>query len=73
MVLGAAYMLRFTRELLFDKTDQPAAVRDVRFGEAASLVVPLLLTFWIGIAPASIIAKTSDVVTALSAGITHGD
>jgi len=48
-------------------------VRDVRFGEAASLVVPLLLTFWIGIAPASIIAKTSDVVTALSAGITHGD
>jgi NADH:ubiquinone oxidoreductase subunit 4 (subunit M) len=66
-------MLRFTRELLFDKTDQPAAVRDVHFGEAASLAVPLLLTFWIGIAPASIIAKTSDVVTALSAGITHGD
>ena len=29
----------------------------------ASLAVPLLLTFWIGIAPASIIAKTSDVVT----------
>ena len=73
MVLGAAYMLRFTRELLFDKTDQPAAVRDVHVGVAASLAVPLLLTFWIGIAPASIIAKTSDVVTALSAGITHGD
>ena len=67
MVLGAAYMLRFTRELLFEKTDQPAAVRDVHFGEAASLAVPLLLTFWIGIAPASIIAKTSDVVTGLSA------
>jgi hypothetical protein len=31
-----------------------------------SLAVPLLLTFWIGIAPASIIAKTSDVVTDLS-------
>jgi NADH-quinone oxidoreductase subunit M len=67
MVLGAAYMLRFTRELLFGKAEQPVAVRDVHFGEAASLAVPLLLTFWIGIAPASIIAKTSDVVTGLSA------
>jgi NADH-quinone oxidoreductase subunit M len=72
MVLGAAYMLRFTRALLFGKDDQPAAVRDLRLVEAASLAVPLLLTFWIGIAPASIIAKTSDVVAHLTEA-THGD
>ncbi|HEY5807401.1 MAG TPA: NADH-quinone oxidoreductase subunit M, partial [Povalibacter sp.] len=67
MVLGAAYMLRFTRSILFGKADPTATVHDLRLREAASLAVPLLLAFWIGIAPASIIAKTRGVVSDLSA------
>jgi NADH:ubiquinone oxidoreductase subunit 4 (subunit M) len=52
---------------LFGKAAPSSQVADLRLGEAVSLAVPLLFTFWIGIAPAAIIAKTQNVVSDLTA------
>jgi NADH-quinone oxidoreductase subunit M len=65
MILGAAYMLRFARAILFDKRDGAPSVRDLSLGEMAPLVAPLLLILWIGIAPATIMSKAQGVASRL--------
>ena len=73
MVLGAAYMLRFARAILFDRRDDAPAVRDLRLAEMTPLAAALLLVLWIGIAPGTITAKAQGAVSALaSAGSGHG-
>jgi NADH-quinone oxidoreductase subunit M len=65
MILGAAYMLRFARAILFDKRDGAPAVRDLRLGEMTPFAAPLLLILWIGIAPGTIMGKVQDVASRL--------
>ena len=73
MVLGAAYMLRFARAILFDRRDDAPAARDLEIAEMAPLAAALLLVLWIGIAPGTITAKAQGAVAALaSVGSSHG-
>src|SRR5215831_12564587 len=65
MILGAAYMLRFARAILFDSSDRAPAVRDLRLGEMTPFAAPLLLILWIGIAPGTIMSKAQGVASQL--------
>ena len=65
MILGAAYMLRFARAILFDKRDGAPSMRDLRLGEMAPLAAPLLLILWIGVAPGTIMSKAQGVASQL--------
>src|SRR5262245_58210275 len=65
MILGAAYMLRFARAILFDQRDGAPSVRDLNLGEMAPLAAPLLLILWVGIAPATIMSKVQGVASRL--------
>jgi NADH-quinone oxidoreductase subunit M len=66
MILGAAYMLRFARAILFDNRDGAPVVRDLRLAEMTPLAAPLLLILWIGIAPGTIMSKAQDVASRLA-------
>ena len=66
MVLGAAYMLRFARTLLFGKSRDDLSLVDLRLPETLAFVPLLLLIFWIGIAPAPFMAKVQSAVTAVT-------
>src|SRR5262245_8436441 len=65
MILGAAYMLRFARAILFGGSDRAPALRDLRLGEITPLAAPLLLILWIGIAPGTIMSKAQGVASQL--------
>src|SRR5262245_10028586 len=66
MILGAAYMLRFARAILFDSSDRAPPTRDLRLSEMAPLAAPLLLILWIGIAPGTIMSKAQGVASQLA-------
>jgi NADH-quinone oxidoreductase subunit M len=67
MVLGAGYMLRFARRILFGQAGGGEGCRDLGLREVLAFVPLLLLIFWVGIWPASFMGKTQDAVTALAA------
>lgn len=67
VVLGASYMLRFARVLVFGRAGSAPKVADLGVRETvalAALVVPIL---WLGIAPAALMAKVEPAVARLSA------
>jgi NADH-quinone oxidoreductase subunit M len=64
MVLGAAYMLRFARAILFGTGAHRIA--DLRAAETASLLPLLLVIIVIGIAPAAVMSKAQSVAAQLA-------
>jgi NADH-quinone oxidoreductase subunit M len=74
MVLGATYMLRFARAILFGTGTGTGAgahrVDDLRPAETASLLPLLLVILVLGIAPAAVMSKAQSVATQL--GSMHG-
>jgi len=67
MVLGATYMLRFARVVVFGgDTGERRTVPDLRIGETAPFAVLLLLVLWIGIAPAWLMEKVQAVASGVS-------
>jgi NADH-quinone oxidoreductase subunit M len=67
VVIGATYMLRFARSLLFDDSAlrQPLAP-DLRPRELLALAPLLLLVFWIGVAPAAWMDRAEATVAQLA-------
>ncbi len=70
VVLGATYMLRFARVLVFGDAG-PAASRvplaDLGLREVAALALPLGLILWVGLWPASLMTKIEPALTPLAA------
>ena len=67
MILGAGYMLRFARALLFGSRGGPAAsIVDLRRHEVLPLAVPLAVILWIGVAPSSFIGKAQNAASELA-------
>jgi NADH-quinone oxidoreductase subunit M len=73
VVLGATYMLRFARSVLFGDAfgdagpaGARAGLRDLGLRESLALAPLLLLILWIGVAPAWLMAKVEPAVAALS-------
>lgn len=70
VVLGATYMLRLARRLVFGDAG-PAAARvplaDLGARELAALAAPLLLIFWVGLWPAPLMHKVEPAVARLAA------
>jgi NADH-quinone oxidoreductase subunit M len=66
MVLGAAYLLRFARAVLFGRAEGRPVVADLRVGEWAPLLPLLVLVLWLGVAPANVMSKVQDVVSMLA-------
>jgi NADH-quinone oxidoreductase subunit M len=66
MVLGAGYMLRFARTLLFGRDPGEGALADLKVREALPILSLLILIVWIGIAPAQFMAKVQSAVTYVS-------
>ncbi|HJV35104.1 NADH-quinone oxidoreductase subunit M [Geomonas sp.] len=67
MVLGAGYMLRFGRKLLFGSTAS-SPLPDLNLLEMISFLPLLLLILWIGISPGWLLEKTKPAVSSLTAG-----
>ena len=67
IVVGATYMLRFARSLLFDDSAvrEPLAA-DLRPREFAALAPLLLLIFWIGVRPATWMERVEGAVAQLA-------
>jgi NADH-quinone oxidoreductase subunit M len=60
VVLGATYMLRFARTLVFgDASTRALSVPDLNGRELLAVAPLLLLILWIGVWPASLIEKTA--------------
>jgi NADH-quinone oxidoreductase subunit M len=67
MVLGATYMLRFARALLFGTAGAGAhRITDLRPAETASLLSLLLVIIVIGVAPAAVMSKVQSVAAQLA-------
>lgn len=66
IVVGAAYMLRFARAIMFGKAADTMPLRDLCPREMVSLAPLLLLILWIGIAPTAIMDKARSVASQLS-------
>jgi NADH-quinone oxidoreductase subunit M len=73
VVIGAAYMLRFARSLVFDDTRLPDVLPDLGLREVAALAPLLLLIVWIGARPGAWMGTTEGTVQALArpAAATH--
>ncbi|MBI1921908.1 MAG: NADH-quinone oxidoreductase subunit M [Geobacter sp.] len=69
MVLGAGYMLRFARVILFGK-GSGLGIHDLKPREAVAFLPLLLLIVWVGVWPAPIMAKAQAAVTQLTAQVT---
>lgn len=67
MVLGAGYMLRFARTILFGKPSGGSGLPDLTLREGLAFFPLLLLIFWVGVWPAPFMAKTQGAVTELTA------
>ena len=67
MVLGAGYMLRFARTILYGKAAEEARLEDLNPREALAFLPLLLLIVWIGVDPAPIMGKAQGAVTQLHA------
>ena len=67
VVLGATYMLRMARGLLYGQAPGPgAAMPDLHRREALALVPLLVLILWIGVWPAPLMAKVEPAVSRLA-------
>lgn len=67
MVLGAGYLLRFARAILFGPAREGVRLPDLNLREALAFAPLLLLIVWIGVWPAPFMAKTRNAVTGLTA------
>jgi NADH-quinone oxidoreductase subunit M len=65
VVLGAAYMLRFARALVFDNARGQARLPDLSARELAALTALLLVVLAVGVAPAPWMAKVEPAVAGL--------
>jgi len=70
MVLGAGYMLRFARALLFGSPEGSPPLADLGVREGLAFVPLLLLIFWIGIAPSSVMTRAEGAVASLRGAMT---
>jgi NADH-quinone oxidoreductase subunit M len=66
MVLGAGYMLRFARVILFGKADGETNFRDLDLREALAFMPLLLLILWIGVWPAPFMDRAQGAATKLA-------
>jgi NADH-quinone oxidoreductase subunit M len=67
VVIGATYMLRFARSLLFDDSALPERLTpDLRPRELLALAPLLLLIFWIGVRPGAWMERTEGTITGLA-------
>jgi len=66
MVLGATYMLRYARSILFGPDTGAHRIADLRPMEIASLLPLLLVILVIGIAPAAVMGKAESAVAQLA-------
>ena len=67
VVLGATYMLRMARGLLYGQAPGPAAaLPDLRRREALALVPLLVLILWVGVWPAPLMGKVESAVSQLA-------
>jgi NADH-quinone oxidoreductase subunit M len=66
MVLGATYMLRFARAILFGTDAGAHRITDLRLAETASLLPLLLVILVIGVAPAAVMSKAQSVAAQLA-------
>lgn len=67
MVLGAAYMLRFGRAILYGEDERGTVIRDLSLKEGLGFIPLLALILWIGVSPTGIMMKVNAAVTALGA------
>jgi len=67
MVLGAAYMLRFGRTILYGVTAPDTNVKDLNLREGIGFVPLLAMILWIGVNPGSIMGKVDSAVSRLTA------
>jgi NADH-quinone oxidoreductase subunit M len=65
VVLGATYMLRFARVLVFGDAGAAPRLPDLGARETLALAPLLLLVLWIGVAPATLMRKVEPAVAAL--------
>ena len=66
MVLGATYMLRFARAILFGTGAGAHRIADLRPAETVSLLPLLLVILVLGIAPAAVMSKVQSVAAQLA-------
>lgn len=67
VVLGATYMLRMARTLLYGQAPQPAApMADLRHRELLALAPLLALILWLGVWPAPLMSKVEPAVAQLA-------
>jgi NADH-quinone oxidoreductase subunit M len=68
MVLGATYMLRFARAIVFGASAGagPRRIADLRLVEASALLPLLLVILVIGFAPAGVMSKVQSVAEQLA-------
>jgi NADH-quinone oxidoreductase subunit M len=67
MVLGATYMLRFGRAILYGQTRDGVAVKDLSLSEGLGFIPLLVMVLWIGVNPMPIMTKVTTAVSALAA------
>jgi NADH-quinone oxidoreductase subunit M len=67
MVLGAVYMLRFARTILYGHTKPGLSIPDLNLREALGLAPLLILILWIGVNPAGFMNKVGAAVATLIA------
>lgn len=68
MVLGAGYMLRFARVILYGKS-RMEKLADLTPREALAFLPLLLLIFWVGVYPAPIMEKAQGAVSRMQAQV----
>jgi NADH-quinone oxidoreductase subunit M len=67
VVIGATYMLRFARSLLFDDSALPERLApDLRPRELLALAPLLLLVFWIGLRPGTWMERAEGTIAGLA-------
>jgi len=66
MVLGAAYMLRFGRVILYGHTKDGVSVSDLSIREGLAFIPILVMIVWVGIFPSSIMGKVQGSVTRMT-------
>jgi len=66
MVLGAAYMLRFGRTILYGVTAPDTSVKDLSLREGIGFIPLLAMILWIGVNPGGIMGKVNGAVTRLT-------
>lgn len=67
MVLGATYMLRFGRVLLYGQTREGVEIKDLSLREGIGFIPLLVMVLWIGVNPSPIMNKVTNAVSALAA------